>query len=178
MKEKKIKKQKLYINTKSIDNEGLKIIKLLLIVALVIGIVYLVTAIVNGEINFSKEKETEETEVTIQKEEILAGQSLNRTDTEYYVLMYNFTSENASLLTAIKDKYVALNKLPVYIVDLDKAFNQKYIVEETETIVEKPKAINELKVKEATLFKVKNNKVTERITSEDKIKTTIKNLTK
>ena len=178
MKEKKMKKQKLYTNTKSIDNDGLKTIKLLLIVALFIGIVYLVTAIVNGEINFSKEKETDETEVTIQNEEIIAGQALNRTDTEYYVLMYNFTSDNASLLTAIKDKYVALNKLPIYIVDLDKAFNQKYIVEQTKTIVEKPKTIAELKVKEATLFKVKSNKVTERITSEEKIKTAIKNLTK
>ena len=147
MKEKKMKKQKLYTNTKSIDNEGLKIIKLLLIVALVIGIVYLVTAIVNGEIKLNKDNEKEEVTTTIQREEIIAGQTLNRTDTEYYVLMYNFTSNNASLITAIKDKYVALKKLPVYIVDLDKAFNQKYIVKETETIIEKPKTISEFKKK-------------------------------
>ena len=160
------------------NEDVVKIVKILVVVVLVLGLVYLGTAILTGEINLGKETK-EEAEVEIQYEEIIAGEILNRIDTEYYVLLFNFTSDDATNLLTLKDSYSHVNNsLPVYIVDLDKKFNSILTPLENEEIIEIPSNVSDLRVKDATLLKVKGGKVISRVTTFDNIEETFNSLTK
>lgn len=139
-------------------------------VIIVLALIYLGTALLTGEIKFgSKEKEI--TESKIQYEEIIAGQILNRIDEEYYVLLFSFTSSDASRYVSLKDSYLQnTDALPFYIVDLDKKFNESIIASENEEYVDKPSNVTDLKVNGTTILKVKDKKVTERIETDEKVK--------
>ena len=160
------------------NEDVVKLVKILIVVVLVLGLVYLGTALVTGEINLGKENK-QATEVEIQYEEIIAGEILNRSDPEYYVLLFNFTSDDATNLLTLKDNYGYVNNsLPVYIVDLDKKFNSILTPLENEEIIEIPSNINDLRVKDTTLLKVKSGKVTSRVTTFDEVEKTFNDLTK
>jgi len=139
-------------------------------VILVLALIYLGTALATGEIKLGKDKK-EPVESKIQYEEIIAGQVLNRIDEEYYVLLFSFTSSNASKYVGLKDNYL-LNKdaLPFYIVDLDKKWNETIVAKENEEYIKNPSKVTDLKVNGPTILKVKGKKVTERIESDEKIK--------
>ena len=139
-------------------------------VILVLALIYLGTALATGEIKLGSDKK-EITESKIQYEEIIAGQILNRIDEEYYVLLFSFTSSDASRYLSLKDSYLQ-NKdaTPFYIVDLDKKLNESIIVKEEEEYNKKPSKVTDLKVNGATILKVKDKKVTERIEGDEKIK--------
>lgn len=160
------------------NEDVVKLVKILVVVVLVLGLVYFATALATGEINLGKETK-EETEVEIQYEEIIAGEILNRIDTEYYVLLFNFTNDDATNLLSLKDNYGYVNNsLPVYIVDLDKKFNSILIPLENEEIIEKPSNVSDLRVKDTTLLKVKGGKVTSRVTTFENVEKTFNDLTK
>lgn len=174
---KNVDKNKIYGKV-NYNEDVVKLVKILVAVVLVLGLVYLGTAFLTGEINLGKEKK-EETEVKIQYEEIIAGEILNRSYTEYYVLLFNFTNDDATNLLTLKDNYGYVNNsLPVYIVDLDKKFNSILTPLENEEIIEIPSNINDLRVKDATLLKVKGGKVTSRVTTYENIEKTFNDLTK
>lgn len=174
---KNVDKNKIY-GKANYNEDVVKLVKILVAVVLVLGLVYLGTAVLTGEINLGKEKK-EETEVKIQYEEIIAGEILNRSYTEYYVLLFNFTNDDATNLLTLKDNYGYVNNsLPVYIVDLDKKFNSILTPLENEEIIEIPSNINDLRVKDATLLKVKGGKVTSRVTTYENIEKTFNDLTK
>ena len=81
----KKQKQKLYKSNRTPDTGYQTVIKIAVGVLITLILVYFTTAILSGEIKFgSKEKVKEETE--IQYQEIIAGESFNRNDKEYYVL--------------------------------------------------------------------------------------------
>lgn len=159
------------------SKEMVSFFKILVIVIVILGLVYFLMQLANGEIKLGNKKE-EKVDVQIQYEEILAGQILNRGHDEYYVMLFKFSEDNASSLLSLKDgyKYVT-DSLPVYIVDLEKGFNTSLQLDEGE-LIEKPSNISEVKVKDNTLFKVKEGKVIERITSDEKIVEYFGNLSK
>lgn len=152
-------------------NEQVKsLVKISVVVIIVLAAVYFLTALATGEIKLGNSSNKEE-EVTIQYEEILAGQVLNRKDKEYYVLLFEFSNENAGRYITLKDNYAqTTDALPLYLVDLEKGFNQKIVAEEDEKYSEKPSNIQDLKVNGTTLLKVKNGKVTDRIETDDLVK--------
>jgi len=167
-----MKNKKKQILVKNNSNQDIvKAIKIMLIVLVVFGLVYLVTALATGEISL-KDKKEEAKDATIQYEEIISGESLNRADKEYYVLYLKFTDYYASTILSIKDKYEYLDdSLKIYIVDMDKAFNQSIIALKDENIIEKPKTINELKIEDKmTLLKVTDGKVTKRVKTYEIVK--------
>ncbi len=150
--------------------EYTKIIKIFVVVVLILAITYFATAIATGEIKFGKKKETEKEETNIQYEEIIAGQVLNRKDSEYYVLCFDFTDTFSSYYLSLKDSYTEKeDSLPVYILDLEKSFNQEIVLEEGEDYQQKPSNVSNLKVNNPTLLKIKDHRVTERITGTDDI---------
>lgn len=140
-----------------------------IIVVVILAIVYFATAFATGEIKLGKEKE-EVKESEIQYEEIIAGQIMNRIDKEYYVILFAYTSDEASTYLSLKQSYLQNTEaLPVYLVDLDKNFNQSIIAKEDEEYKKKPNKVTDLKVNGTTILKVKDGKVTERIEGDDKV---------
>ena len=152
------------------DDELVRGFKILVTVVVLIGIIYFATAFLTGEIKFNNKKTEEKEEVTIQYDEIVAGQSFTRKDTSYYVLYYNFTDKTANDYLHLKDNYLSKeDSLNVYIVDLDKVFNQSIIKDKDDSINEKPTSIKDLKVDSPTLLKFSKGKVTKRVVGKEKI---------
>ena len=93
--------------------------------------------------------------VSIQYEEILAGELFNMYDDEYYVVFFDFKDSSAAIYASILEKYEADSDIKVYKVDLSKGFNEPYISEESNPNVKK---IGDLKINGPTLIKIKNKK--------------------
>ena len=161
------------------DEQVVTIAKISIGVIIVLALVYLVTALATGEIKLGNKSKKDIPEATIQYEEIIAGSILNRQQDEYYVLAFNFTDTKASYYLSLKDSYKQnIDALPVYIVDLEKGFNNVLMPEENETYKEKPESINELKVKGPTILKVKKGNVTLRVEGEEKFTEELEKLAK
>ena len=149
-------KTRNYSMTTSTELDYMKVIKIAVGVLLVLGLVYLFTALSNGEIKFGK-KTTEKQETVIQYEEILAGETFNRKADSYYVVFMNFTDKYATTyLQAISDFKATNNDYPFYTVDLEKKMNKDY-------------AINELKVENPTILKITNGNIAETISGKDNV---------
>ena len=70
---------------------------------------------------------------------------------------------------SLKDSYIKEDKaLPFYIVDLEKHINQQ-IVAEAGNIKTNVNSVNDLKVENPTIIKVKNHKVVESIEGKENI---------
>ena len=168
----KSKKQKrnLYKTNNNSEMEYSKIIKITIGVVLVLALTYFVTAIVSGEIKFGNKEEVLKEETSIQYEEIMVGQMLNRSENEYYVLLFNFTDSFASYYLSLKDNYsLTDNALSFYIIDLEKHVNKDYVLKDGEYLVEKPVRLVDFKVTSPTIVKIKDKKVMERISGRDNI---------
>ena len=165
----KKQKRNLYKTNTSSEMEYTKIIKIAIGVVLVLALTYFVTAIASGEIKFKKD-EVKEEETSIQYEEIIVGEMLNRNENEYYVLLFNFTDNFASYYLSLKDSYIQNdNSLPFYIIDLEKHINKDYVLSEEEKLIEKPNSLTEFKATSPTIVKIKDKKVVERIYGRESI---------
>ncbi len=168
------KNKKLISSTKAHYNEDVvKLIKIGAIVLICFAIIYLITAIIKGEI-FKKEKKQE---VEIQNQEILMGESFLKNDSEYMILYYDFDDPNYSNLYAMfVSNYGSNSTLPLYTVNLATKFSQKYTAGENETANTNPTSLANLKVKGTTLIRFKDHKVTNYIEGKDAIKNYLGNL--
>ncbi len=168
-KKKKIdsKKLKKEIMGGSDEDQMKKMIKILLIVVLFIGLVWFVFAIINGEI-FGKKKSKETEEVEIQNDIILAGSVFNRSEEEYYVLLYDFDGANKGTCGAIFTVYNDKDALKMFKVDLGDKMNSNVLVTDAGAVNYSNSA--DLKVLDATLIKVKDGKAIEFISGIDELK--------
>lgn len=136
------------------SEEMVRLLKTIGIVILALLLFYLVFAIYNGEISFSK-KDKEKEEVEIQNVEILASSTFTRSDSEYYVLFYDFDGNNAIKCSSIRALYTqSTSGIKMYTVDLNSAFSQNYITTDIDSV--NAKNLSSLKVIDATLVKVSN----------------------
>ena len=96
------------------------------------------------------------------------GTMFNRIEDEYYVLLYS-NKEDGTLLNSLLDSYRSKDEyVKTYYIDLDKKINSIALGDK---LVKEPKNSNEVKVKGATLYKIKKAKVVECISSlEDIVK--------
>ena len=158
-KKKKIdsKKLKKEIMGGSDEEQMQRLIKILLIVVLFIGLVWFVFAIINGEI-FGKKK-AEKEEVEIQNDVILAGSTFNRSEDEYYVLLYDFEGANSGTCSAIFNIYKDKSEVKMFKVDLNDKMNANVLVTDSGEVNTSSSA--NLKVLDATLIKVKDGKAVE-----------------
>ena len=148
-------KKRNYKMTTTTELDYKRVIKITVGVLLVIGIVYLVTAISSGEIKLNKKKTN--TDVSINYQEIIAGETFNRKANSYYVLYFNFTDSKASYYLDLIDSYNAKdNSLPFYIVDLEKKMNTEY-------------ATDTLNVSHPTILKITDSKVSQVISGHENV---------
>lgn len=163
-------KRNLYKTNTSSDLDYAKGIKLAIIIALILIVVYFLTALAMGEIKLGKKEEEEKPVTSIQYEEIIAGQIFNRSDEEYYVMLFNFTDEFATYYLTLRDSYLKKDShLPMYILDLEKKMNEEIIIQGEENYIEQPTWVEDLKVNGPTLLRIKNHKVVSRITNRENI---------
>lgn len=126
------------------------IVKTFGIISLLIGFLYLGSVLFINK-NSSSNNDDEETSGYIQYDEIVAGDIFNKTDSIYYVLIYDFNSQDVDainyLLNSSGLSYV------IYRVDLSNKFNS-FIYSDVSNL--NTTNINNFKVKETTLIKIKN----------------------
>ncbi len=174
----KKKKQKLnYEKSYGSDNEVLKIVKILIGVVLFLVVFYFLAMLMTGEIKLGNKGKQEEAATEIQYDEILAGETFTKKESEYYVFYFNFSENIATTYLTYRDGYIGkTDHFPMYMVDLEKGFNTRYITKEDEEREEYPENIDALKVTSPTILKIKDKKVVERIEGKDEVKEFLKAL--
>lgn len=145
---------------------------LIVIVSLIFLIFYGITLLVNKD---ESEKDAADIlQETIQYDEVLIGQVLNRDKKTYYVLIENANNNYNDLYLAYLNNYVSSNtNEKYYTVDLSSAFNLAYVGDVT--TVYKDDFFNS-KFADTTLIKVKNKKINKVYTTHDEIINLLKTL--
>ena len=155
-------KKKCLNSKKGLNDEVKKTIIIIVVaVILLVAMYFLTTFILNND-------DTEEeriTENTIQYDEILAGQSFNQSDDEYYVIYYDSTDEYSTIGSLISSYQLNNTDVKLYSVDLSNGMNSKYV---TDSDVVTHNA-SSLKVKDTTLLRFEDGEVVETITDLDEI---------
>lgn len=167
MEKKKSKNESVEMN----DIKKLSIIVGVIVVAfgLVYGLTVGATKLGLFEPHYTK---PEAADAVISYEKINAGTILNRSDSEYYVVIADFSDNKnvyiESLISSYKQKET---KLPIYIVDLSDGLN-KSIVGENDNIG--ASTVSEMSVKSETLLKVSNKKITKYLVKLEDIESELK----
>ena len=150
------------------QQEIIRFIKILVIVILFILGVYFATRLFVKKDLLNNSEETPVTEVSYSK--MVFGTMLNRPYEEYYVMAYSSENNNANYYRALIDKYSSEEEsLFVYYIDLEDSMNERFIAEDAKTNPD-AKNIDELRVGEVTLIKVKDGKISKYIENVDDIK--------
>lgn len=111
-------------------------------------------------------------DAVIQYEVILAGESFNQNKKDYMILYFDDTNigDYSSVLSEYYDKK---DKVALYKCYTNEALNKKFVSQEENRSPEVPE---DLRVKENTLIRFKDNKVVEYITGKDDIISYLKEL--
>ncbi len=132
------------------------IIITLVVVVVVFLLFYFITVMINNSNRKLNTKEPTEEEVSIQYYEILGDDTFVMSPHEYYVLFYDFEGPEAVYYDYLFNQYAGVENQYIYKVDLSKGFNKKFIAEDETN--KKAKKAGDLKVKEATLIKIRKGK--------------------
>jgi hypothetical protein len=124
-------KEKKVMTIETNDESFSHLIKIGSIVIIVIAIFYGLTVFLTSKLDKSDNTDdSNKTNATIQYEEILAGETFNMNNNEYYVMFYDFEDPTASVYETIISNYkTSHTDAIIYKVDLSKGFNQPYISE-------------------------------------------------
>lgn len=167
-KPKKIKETKL-LSDNQIELRRLIIIFVITIV-FIIGVYFLTVFILNKR----NAVEEETTKGTINYNTLAVGTLLNRPYDNYYVLVYDSTSNKGAYYDSIFQSYVSNeNGKKIYSCDLSSELNKKYIANDGKS---NPgaKVIEDLKFGEVTLIEVKNRQIVNYIENIDSINNLLK----
>lgn len=161
MSNKKLNQKKIYTSETEM---GINYIKIILIILVIVCVFSLITSFVTNK----KNNKTNSNEVTIQYKEIIAGNILNASNDEYYVLI-GFENDNYNTLyETYLTNYASKEKaLPYYKVDMSKGFNKSYISTDKPNL--DTDISSELKFTETTLLKIKSKKIVEKYYTNDAI---------
>lgn len=161
MSNKKLNQKKIYTSETEM---GINYIKIILIISVIVCVFSLITSFVTNK----KNNKTNSNEVTIQYKEIMAGNILNVSNDEYYVLL-EFENDNYNTLyETYLTNYASKEKaLPYYKVDMSKGFNKSYISTDKPNL--DTDISSELKFTETTLLKIKSKKIVEKYYTNDAI---------
>ena len=143
-------------NTITRDNQLKKLIINITIVLVILGIIYLLSALfITKELDwFSKGDTTKDTSNKVTNS-ILASSIFKQSEEEYYVYFYDL-DEKENIITEMVDQNQKIDK--VYKVNTTSAMNSNYIGEESN---KDAKTLTELKVKAPTLIKIVGDEITE-----------------
>lgn len=152
------------------------LLKILVIVIIIVGVVYFITALVNGDFKDKKAtKDDDDSEVieTIQNSEILASSIFNKKDKEYYVLMYDGSNSWADYYSMVYGFYNSQENddlLPMFWVDLSHRFNKDILASGDDNTNCSAQSVEKLKVKSPTLIKIKKGENVAHYEGEDVVK--------
>ena len=152
------------------ENEIGKLIKIIIIVTIIFLAFYLLTILIN-----KKEENVVKQPVQIQYSEILLGNMLKQKENEYYVLIYDTEDLYVNMYRDYLSYYKNNTKdaLKYYTSVLNNPLNYRFIGEELNV----DDNIDNLKVNETTLVKIKNHKIVGTY-QEDALKEYLKEITK
>lgn len=136
--------------------------------AKVITAILITSFIISVIVSLSNKTYTLEEKKEIVQNEILAGQTFNRKDETYYVVFYEFNSDE-DLESTISN----IESPKIYKVDLSNKMNQSII---SDTSNKKATTIDELQINGPTLIKITNEKITDYIEGYDNITTYLNDL--
>lgn len=138
-------------------------IKILVIVGIFLIVVYGLTVLLvsnKDETPITQEANAEEVEETIDYDQTLIGSMFDLEYDDYYVLIYKDSARNASLLDELMTTYRDKDdSKKLFYINLDDVLNRDYYNKDESNT--KPKNVSEVQVKDYTLIRFKNNKVTE-----------------
>lgn len=141
------------------------LIKIFIVLLVLFVLTYLLTGIfATKDIKwFSKRNKTNEEEKVSIPNRILGVDALKQVDSEYYVYFYNSTKEDQSVTNVVNSLGM------VYRVDLADDFNANFIGTPSGIVSD----INELKVENEAVIKVKDGVITEFYGNKDEINTLV-----
>lgn len=161
MSNKKLNQKNIYTSETEM---GINYIKIILIILVIVCVFSLITSFVTNK----KNNKTDSNEVTIQYKEIIAGNILNVSNDEYYVLLEFENDDYNTLYETYLTNYASKeNALPYYKVDMSKGFNKSYISTDKPNL--DTDISSELKFTETTLLKIKSKKIVEKYYTNDTI---------
>ena len=155
------KNKRKNLNTKESKMELSNLIKLAVIIVIIFGVIYLLSAIFLTEelkINDNNDNTTE----TVSNA-ILASQVFNQSEEEYYVYFYDFNNENSTMEQFFISK---LYSEAIYRVNTADALNQNYVTDEDSGNKDVTN-LSDLKVISPTIIKIEGDKVTSYFEGED-----------
>lgn len=166
---KKVKSSAKKLKIKTTEQSELKsfLVVVLVVIGCVLGL-YIVT------VAFVAPKETEKTKEEVAGEVnydvAIMGQLLNRPYDEYYAVVYDTNGDYMYEMSALVAAYNAKDKHKhMYTIDLGNKLNESYYNPEKAST--KPvKKLEDLKVGDVTLIKVKKGKISKIITDMEKMK--------
>lgn len=155
--------KKDYLNKKKgLPSEVKKTIIIIVVaVVLLVGMYFLTTVILNKD----SDDNSKITDNAIQYDEILAGESFNQSEDEYYVIYYDSSNEYSVISSLISSYQLNSSDTKLYSVDLADGMNKKYV---TDGNIVTDNA-SSLRVKDTTLLKFNNGEVSEVITDTNEI---------
>ena len=144
------------------------IIIFIIVLVAVVGIYFFTKNVVKKE-TVEETKKEETTEVEINHDSVIVGNMLNKADKHYYVIIYDYQSNNVSDYLNIRYEYTAKEgSLPVYAVDLSSPLNSKFY--DPSNINLNPSDIKDYRFGDITVLEVKDGKVVKSYSDLDSIK--------
>lgn len=141
---------------------------LLGLLILLVGVYFFTRAFVTKDLHKSSNG-VEYTEGKVSYDTVIVGTMLNRSESEYYVYAFSNEDTKSIYYNTLVSQYSKEEKaLQVYYLDIDNQLNKDYV--DSSNPSKTFTTINELKLGNVTLIKVKNGKVTKYITNEEEIK--------
>ena len=133
------------------NNQIKTFIKITLLLVFIVCVIYLISALfITKEVKWFDKEENKETIVT---NTILASETFNQKEEEYYVYFYDYNKEDSEIASAISSK---LSTKKVYKVDTNSALNNNYVSEQSNKSAKK---LEDLKVKASTLIKISGEEI-------------------
>ena len=157
-----MKKNKIVNAKREMPSEVKRGIIIVVVAVLVVLFMYFLTTRILAKDDSSNEDKVREN--AIQYDEILAGESFNKTG-EYYVIYYDSTNQYSSISSLISSYQLNNTETKLYSVDISNGMNSKYVTDGK--IVTKD--ASSLRVKDNTLIKFNNGKVEDVITDIEEI---------
>lgn len=174
MSNKKVNKKTNKKNIVTTENELINLTKIIVIVCVVLLAFYFITVLVNNKKNDNIDN-SNDTTATIQYDEIIVGEILNRPENEYLVLVKKENDVNYDLYQSYLSIYSGkTNPLRVYNVDLGIIFNAAAVGEETVLFGD----VQDFKFGDSTLIKVSNHEISQSFVGNEQIESYLKELIK
>lgn len=157
-KRKKVNRKQKQEYSEEFNIDSKKVFKIILAIVLTLGVFYLLTLGILSK----KESVIKKYNTSIQYKKILVGESFTQKKKEYYVLYYNSGKDNMDEIHSLIAEYGAKKeKIYLYTVDMNEAFNKSYVSDESNTNAQ---TAEELKISGVTLIHFKDGKIVEYVT--------------